>query len=232
MPSKSKPGLKREKQYLEKAQNVEERGNQRLGIMTSWAYWEDPKRLAFTFARYKFVAKMLSGCRHVLEVGCGDGFVSRVVAQEVGALTAIDFDQGFIDDANSRSSADDPWRITFKQHDMLENPVAGEFDGIFSLDVLEHIQPDREHVFLKNMIAPLTARGTVIIGMPSLQSQQYASPQSKQGHVNCKDQQEFRKLMLGHFHNVYMFSMNDEVVHTGYGAMSHYNIALCCGKIK
>lgn len=35
--------------------------------------------------------------------------------------------------------------------------------------------------------------------------------------------------MLPHFHNVFMFSMNDEVVHTGYGKMSHYNIALCCG---
>jgi hypothetical protein len=29
-----------------------------------------------------------------------------------------------------------------------------------------------------------------------------------------------------------MFSMNDEVVHTGYAAMSHYNLALCCGKKK
>jgi hypothetical protein len=32
------------------------------------------------------------------------------------------------------------------------------------------------------------------------------------------------------FKNVFMFSMNDEVVHTGYSKMSHYNFALCCGK--
>jgi len=24
--------------------------------------------------------------------------------------------------------------------------------------------------------------------------------------------------------------MNDEVVHTGYHAMAHYNLVLCCGK--
>jgi cyclopropane fatty-acyl-phospholipid synthase-like methyltransferase len=227
---KAKPGSKREKQYLEKAQLVEQRGPERLGIMTSWAYWEDPKRLAFTFARYKFVAKMLSGSRHVLEVGCGDGFVSRVVAQEVGALTAIDFDQGFIDDANSRMVMSDPWRITCKQHDMLEGPVAGKFDGAYSLDVLEHISVDQENIFLKNMIAPVTDHGVVIIGMPSLQSQKYASPQSKEGHVNCKDQRELKKVMQRYFHNVFTFSMNDEVVHTGYHAMSHYNLALCCSK--
>jgi len=28
------------------------------------------------------------------------------------------------------------------------------------------------------------------------------------------------------FHNMFMFSMNDEVVHTGYHAMAHYNLAL------
>jgi len=228
--SKTKTSSKREKQYLEKAELVEKRGNERLGIMTSWAYWEDPKRLAFTFARYKFVAKMLSGCRHVLEVGSGDGFVSRVVAQEVGALTAVDFDQGFVDDANSRMSKSDPWRFTCQQHDMLEGPVAGKFDGAYSLDVLEHIAPDKENIFLKNMISPVTEHGVVIIGMPSLQSQEYASPQSKEGHVNCKDQREFKKLMQRYFHNVFAFSMNDEVVHTGYHAMSHYNLALCCGK--
>jgi hypothetical protein len=36
--------------------------------------------------------------------------------------------------------------------------------------------------------------------------------------------------MQTYFHNVYAFSMNDEVVHTGYHAMAHYNLVLCCGK--
>lgn len=220
--------MKREKQYIPLAQAVEDRGFERLGLMTSWAYDDDPKRLAFTFARYKFVAKMLSGSKHVLEVGCGDGFVSRVVLQEVGALTATDFDQGFVDDANSRMGG--RWRFTCHQHDMLEGPVPGEFDGAYSLDVLEHIPKESEDLFLRNMIMPVTPHGTVILGMPSLQSQTYASPQSKEGHVNCKDQREFKALMQRYFHNVYMFSMNDEVVHTGYHAMSHYNLALCCGK--
>jgi cyclopropane fatty-acyl-phospholipid synthase-like methyltransferase len=108
--------------------------------------------------------------------------------------------------------------------------MPGSFDGIYSLDVLEHIEAEVEDRFIRNMIAPLTPHGTTIIGMPSLQSQDYASIQSKEGHVNCKDQRDFKNLMLRYFHNVYMFSMNDEVVHTGFHAMSHYNFALCCSK--
>lgn len=219
---------KGEAQYQEWIRDFQARGNERLGLMTSWAFHDDPKRLAFTFARYKFVAKMLSGCEHVLEAGCGDGFATRIVVQEVGKLTAIDFDSSFVEDAHSRMSK--RWPFVCRQHDLLEGPVKGSFDGAYSLDVLEHIPAEKEHVFLTNMIAPVTEHGVVIIGMPSLQSQAYASAQSRKGHVNCKDQPELKKLMRKYFHNVFMFSMNDEVVHTGYHAMSHYNLALCCGK--
>lgn len=217
-----------EKQYQAAIREVQTCGAERLGLMTSWAYLDDPKRLAFTFARYKFVAKMLTGCSHVLEVGCGDGFASRIVLQEVTRLTGVDFDASFVEDANARNSG--RWPMECKVHDMLQGPVDGRFDGVYSLDVLEHIPAADEDRFVGNMIAPLFEHGTAIIGMPSLQSQPFASPQSKEGHVNCKDQGDLRALMRRYFHNVYMFSMNDEVVHTGFHHMSHYNLALCCSK--
>jgi 2-polyprenyl-3-methyl-5-hydroxy-6-metoxy-1,4-benzoquinol methylase len=228
MNANNKKPLRGEKQYRDSVARVREEGTERLGLMTTWAFHDDPKRLAFTFARYKFVAKMLEGFEHVLEVGCGDAFVSRVVRQSVGRLTAIDFDLDFVNDANARQSA--RWPIECIQHDIMEGPVKGSFDGAYSLDVLEHIPSEKEHVFLENIVETLRERGVLIVGMPSIQSQAYASVQSKEGHVNCKDQRDLRSLMGQYFQNVFMFSMNDEVVHTGYSAMSHYNLALCCGK--
>jgi hypothetical protein len=38
-----------------------ERGLENIGLMNSFGWHEDPKRLVFTLSRYKFVAKMLSG---------------------------------------------------------------------------------------------------------------------------------------------------------------------------
>jgi hypothetical protein len=70
----------------------------------------------------------------------------------------------------------------------------------------------------------------MVLGMPSLESQAYASPQSKAGHVNCKSGKDFKGLMQRYFDQVFLFSMNDEVVHTGFYPMAHYLIALCCGK--
>src|SRR5579883_583381 len=72
-------------------------GLSKLGIMANQSWRDDPRHLLFHLARYKFVSKMLSGKSSVLEVGCGDGFGSRLVLQEVGKLTAVDIDPIFID---------------------------------------------------------------------------------------------------------------------------------------
>jgi predicted SAM-dependent methyltransferase len=113
---------------------------------------------------------------------------------------------------------------------MLTGPVPGSFDAAYALDVLEHIDPADEGRFLANITTSLVAPGVLIIGMPSLESQPYASAASKAGHVNCKTAPDLKVLMQKYFHDVFMFSMNDEVVHTGYHKLAHYLFALGVGK--
>jgi len=217
----------RERQYQVMLDKFQEKGLSSFGLMTSQAWDDDPKRLTFTFARYKFVAKMFAGKENVLEIGCADAFATRVVRQDVGALTAIDFDPVFVEDVNARMS--DKWSFKCFQHDMLSGPVPpANYDGIYALDVLEHIEPADENQFVANAVKSLAPHGTLIFGMPSLESQVYASPISKAGHVNCKSMPDFKALMQKYFHTVFMFSMNDEVVHTGYHKMAHYLFAVCC----
>lgn len=216
----------KEPQYQRMVEIAEDRGLESLGLMTSFAWDDDPKRLAFTLSRYKFVAKMLAGRTHVLEVGCADAFGTRIVRQEVQRLTATDFDPVFIADVKKRMGS--RWKFDVFAHDLLAGPVAGSYDGIFALDVLEHIDPEKEHIFLSNIVGSLAPHGAVVLGMPSLESQVYASPNSKAGHVNCKSMPDFKGVMERYFYNVFMFSMNDEVVHTGYHKMAHYLLALAC----
>jgi 2-polyprenyl-3-methyl-5-hydroxy-6-metoxy-1,4-benzoquinol methylase len=218
----------REPQYQECVDAAVERGFERLGLRSSQSWHDDPKHLLFRLSRYKFVAKMLAGSEHVLEIGCGDAFGTRLVQQEVKALSATDFDETFIEDVRARMV--NRWRFEVFTHDLLAGPVPGCYDGIFALDVLEHIPPKDEHIFLKNAFAALVPHGAGIIGMPSLESQRHASPASRAGHVNCKSMPDLKKTMQAHFHNVFMFSMNDEVVHSGFHSMAHYLVALCAHK--
>lgn len=207
---------------------LEKQGLEQLGLMSSQVWRDDPRRLLFVLARYKFVAKMFSGLKRVMEVGCADAFGTRVVRQEVAEVVATDFDPVFIERNQQRISP--KWPITFKVHDLLAAPLAEGFDGAYAVDVLEHIPAADEDRFLGNIAASLKAQGVCLIGSPSLQSQVYASPPSKAGHVNCKDAPGLKATMARHFHNVFIFSMNDEVVHTGFHPMAHYLWALCCNR--
>jgi 2-polyprenyl-3-methyl-5-hydroxy-6-metoxy-1,4-benzoquinol methylase len=222
-----KPRTK-EPQYDRLVAYREAHGLETLGLMTSQAWYDDPKRLTFTLARYKFVAKMFAGRARVLEVGCGDAFGTRLVVQEVQHLTATDFDPLFVEDVRARMG--DRWRFDCQVHDLLAGPFPGTFDGIYTLDVLEHIRPEDEGVFLRHLVASLEPAGALIVGTPSLESQPYASALSKEGHVNCKSMPDLKAALEAHFENVFMFSMNDEVVHTGYHKMAHYLFALACGR--
>jgi len=209
-------------------------GLQNLGIASSFNWTDDPRRMAFSFSRYKFVAKMFENKNNVLEIGCADGFASRIVSQSVIKLSGLDIVDEHIESA--KNTMNEKWPINFFFHDMLSGPVkiengGGTFDAAFSLDVLEHIDPSLEEIFLSNIVKSLLPHSQLIIGMPSLESQTYASELSKIGHINCKTQPDLKKTMEKYFKHVLMFCFNDEVLHTGYHKMSHYNIAVCLEQI-
>lgn len=195
---------------------------------TQHTYLEDPKHLLFSLSRYKFVAKMFEGYNNVLEIGCGDAFGTSLVAQTVNKMTATDLDNNFISELNKFHPFSE--KISFQCKDFLKDYYLNEFKAAFCLDVLEHIPQNLEHTFISNILSSLEIDGDMIVGMPSIESQIYASSISKEGHVNCKTAAELKNLMQRYFSKVFIFSMNDEVLHTGFAKMSHYFFALCIRK--
>jgi 2-polyprenyl-3-methyl-5-hydroxy-6-metoxy-1,4-benzoquinol methylase len=200
-----------------------------MGVMANHTWAVDPKRLGFTLARYKFVARILYGCNAVLEVGCGDAWATAVVAQAVGMVVAVDFNERFTESAVRNE------RIVVRHHDITAGPVYSPdrlpktFDAAYTLDVLEHVPRDREGIFLGNICRSIGPKGVLVVGTPSKESQEHASKLSRAGHVNCKTEDELRGTLRRFFTNVFIFGMNDETLHTGFGPMCHYRLAVCTG---
>ena len=191
----------------------------------------NPQWIGFTIARHKFVGKMFEGMENVLEVGCWEGMGSVFVAQYVKHLTSIDFYIPFIT-AAQKCVLPHVNNIDFIGHDIMDGaPALNKFDGAFSLDILEHIDKDQEDLFIGNISNSLSANGVLIIGSPALESQMYAGVGSRRTHINCKTSDQLSALCKKFFSNVFMFGMNDEVLHTGFGALRHYNLALCTSRI-
>jgi len=194
----------------------------KLGAMANERYLKDPKLFGISFSRYKHVSKLLSGQPLVAEIGAGCGFFSRVVAHEVGELNLFDYDKRMIDEiyANGGERA--------FVHNILEDPLPyGKYSAAYSLDVFEHVPPENEDDYLHNVRGSLEVDGVFICGIPSLESQIYASEASKEGHVNCKSMDDFKKTLEKYFKNVFVLSMHDETLGTSFGPMSQYLLAIC-----
>ncbi len=200
-----------------------------LGSMHSESWDMDPKHLGFVLARYKFVSKMLVGKKRVLEIGCGDTTGSRIVRSTVEYLEGIDIDADRMASSPSRGTK---WEIPVTAWNILDGELphahGHPFDAIYALDVMEHIEPKYEYTFLRNIAAMLDENGVLIIGMPSWESQVYASEGSRAHHVNCKTEDGLRSVLKEYFANVFMFGMNDETLTTGFGPLCHYRLAICC----
>lgn len=215
-----------EKQYSKYFENRDAVGNEVLGSMATNRWRSDSKLLGVTLSRYKFVSKMFRNFESVLEIGAADAWYSRVVFNEVKKLTLSDFDKIWLDDFKSQeiySESDTEYLI----HNFVDSELDSVFTGIYALDVLEHVLPSDQSNFLSHVCASLETHGVAIFGMPSMESQMYASEASKTGHVNCQSGDELKENLEKHFENVFIFSMSDEVVHTGFTPMAHYLLALC-----
>jgi SAM-dependent methyltransferase len=203
-------------------------GDHRKVLGRHWSYnlLSDPKRLAFVLSRYKFAAKMTGRQKRVLELGCSEGIGTPILAEFATHYTGVDLDGSAIATAKENWT-NRAWQ--FIEADFMGKSY-GTFDSIVSLDVIEHIHREYEPLFFDTVRKNLGADGICLVGTPNVTSAAYASVGSQRGHVNLYDAARLEAAMRTVFHNVFMFGLNDEVVHTGYAPMTHYLMALGCNK--
>lgn len=219
----------KERQNQSQIDNYLAIGPVKLGPWTSHIWRTDPRHLCFLLSRYKFCSKLLAGKKNVLEVGCGDAFGMPIVLQSVETVHGVDFEPLVIEDARLRLESEGLVGCSFSVVDMTNKSLERKFDAAYSLDVIEHIPPELEEAFIENICASLSSQAVCVIGTPNITASQYASPASAEGHINLKSAESLKQLLLKYFDNVFIFSMNDEVVHTGFYPMANYLMALATG---
>jgi SAM-dependent methyltransferase len=86
------------------------------------------------------------GSRAVLEVGCGSGFLAKMILQDHGgAYRGFDFSPGAVRNAGARTGRPE----LFSVGDALDpRSYAHEYDTIVSTEMLEHIEGDLDAVRL------------------------------------------------------------------------------------
>ena len=199
----------------------------KLGPWTSYSLLNDPKHMCFVLARYKFCAKMLEGKESVMEVGSGDGFGLPIIAQAVKKVYSVDWDKRLLQGTARRLKH--LKNVEYVHADLNKASPSVTADGAFLIDVIEHLEPATETTFFNNIVKCLKPGGVLLVGTPNITASAHATPRSRVQHINLKSSASLRALMEKYFENVFMFGMNDEVLHTGYAPMCHYLWAVGAG---
>ena len=113
--------------------------------------------------RYHFAARWVRGKR-VLDVACGEGYGSAVLAREAASVTGVDISAEAI--AHARSEYASLRRLGFVEGSCTRLPLAdASVDVAVSFETVEHIAEQDQ--FLDELARVLTADGVLILSSPN-----------------------------------------------------------------
>jgi len=126
------------------------------------------KRNAFVLGRYRnviFLLRKKLGSlkdKKILDIGCGDGVLSYMLAKEKAIVSGVDTSDIAIAYAKEKTKK---MQIDFRQASAYELPFDdSEFDAIVSSDVIEHLQDVNQ--YLKEIKRVTKKDGVIVLSTP------------------------------------------------------------------
>ncbi len=104
-----------------------------------------------------------------LEVGCGNGNFTALIAQQCPQLVAVDLNADYVEQTKARLQSYEHVSVLTADATQLDDAQIGgaqTFDTIILLDVLEHIENDVE--LLQRLRRSLAPDGTLLLKVPAL----------------------------------------------------------------
>lgn len=113
--------------------------------------------------RYHFVAPLVAG-RNVLDVACGAGYGSTLLARSAATVTGADISAAAVDHARARYAGVS--NLAFRQADCAALPFPdASFDVVVSFETIEHIAA--QQTFLDEVRRVLRADGLLVLSCPN-----------------------------------------------------------------
>ena len=126
-----------------------------------------------------------------LEVGCGNGNFTALIAQYCSQLVAVDLNADYVAQTKQRLSQYE--HVEVIAADATEMDSAQTFDTIILLDVLEHIEDDADLLLrLRRQLAP---GGTLLLKVPAIAAL-YNPLDAAVGHYRRYTSQTLRQAIL------------------------------------
>jgi len=182
---------------------------------SSWFKGSWRRALCF-LAYYKFAAKMIGREKRVLDIGCGDGLGTWILAKECGFAKGIDQDRTAITLAQ-KSWSDQ--KTDFECTGLLRSHPE-PWNALVQLNVEGRFLTTERASFFSAIKRNLSHDGIAILGISDAPGLQDVRARSNR----------FEKEIRRHFRHVFMFSSCDEMIHAGDLPAADHLIAVGCRK--
>lgn len=127
-------------------------------------FWLDNLKLADQYNNWIFSQIFPYLGREVLEVGCGNGNFTELLAQKCPRVVAVDLNEEYVRAAKTRLKEKPGVKILVTDATQLQ--WERSFDTLVMLDVLEHIEDDVK--MLRQLGSCLKPGGKLVIKVPAL----------------------------------------------------------------
>ena len=144
-----------------------------------------------------YAGRKIEGSRRVLDVGCGTGYGSAMVAPRVGEVVGVDLSGEAVERAKASNRLDNVRFVTMPAT-ALDFPD-GSFDTAYSVQVIEHIEDVKAH--LAEVLRILRRGGSYVVATPNRLTY---SPNGLHNafHVREYDAGELEALLASYFAEV------------------------------
>lgn len=171
-------------------------------------HWDMAKRKdRFYIQHTKIISNLISkfGIGKILDVGCGDGYITSLIFENFKDVIGIDISKKAIKFAREKNQG-----VTFVVGTCTNLPFSDEsFDTIVASEVIEHINYNDGKAFLKEARRVLSPKGKIIISTPNLSNLYrrylrilYKNPE----HLKEYTKNELIELLSAHFRVLYLSS--------------------------
>ncbi len=160
---------------------------------TSWIY---KGTINQHIKRYQFALSEGVGTK-VLDIACGTGYGSNILAKSASQVIGIDISNEAIESAKKEFVSP---KIIFQQGDasQIEFPD-NTFDTIISFETIEHLPIDKVESYLKELARVLKSNGEIYISSPDIMGFSLGEISSNHFHVQEFTTKQFINLVSKHF---------------------------------
>ena len=147
--------------------------------------------------RYAFARRYAAG-RRVLDVACGEGYGSGLLAATALHVTGVDIDAKTL--AHARATYADRENLRFVEGSAAALPLAdASFDAIVSFETIEHLAAADQPRMLAEFARVLAPQGVLVLSSPNRPQYSDARGHANPFHLHELDRNELAGLLAPHF---------------------------------